>query len=357
MKILLFIDNLGPGGAQRQICGLAVMLCRHGHNVKVCTYYPHDFYKDYLDQNKVTNEIIPGADNPKKRIWVVRKYFKQEQPDWVIAYQETPSLVACVAKILGCDFKLIVSERNTTQKVGMNERVRFFLYRWADAIVPNSHAQERWLYAHHPWMKQKITTITNFVDLDKFHIKKHVKNEIPEILVVGSIFGSKNTKGYIQACKILKDKGVKFHTSWYGWMKDVNSYMLEVKELIKELDLEDVFTIEDKTENIVPVYQKADYYCMPSFFEGTPNVLCEAIACGLPVASSDICDNGLYVEDEINGYLFNPSDVDEMAFKIEKLLTIDKEHYLNFSKNSRSIAEEKLSMERFYNEYRMILEK
>ena len=49
MKLLLFIDNLGSGGAQRQLIGLAVMLKQYGYEVKVCTYYPHDFYKYYSE--------------------------------------------------------------------------------------------------------------------------------------------------------------------------------------------------------------------------------------------------------------------------------------------------------------------
>ena len=44
MRVLLFIDNLGAGGAQRQFCGLACMLKQHGYIVKVVTYYNDPFY-------------------------------------------------------------------------------------------------------------------------------------------------------------------------------------------------------------------------------------------------------------------------------------------------------------------------
>ena len=88
MKILLFIDNLGAGGAQRQLVGLAVMLKQQNYDVKVCTYYPHDFYKTYLDENNVKKEIILGADNAKRRIFVVRSYFKNplHKLDYMLKY-------------------------------------------------------------------------------------------------------------------------------------------------------------------------------------------------------------------------------------------------------------------------------
>ena len=182
-KILLFTDSLGAGGAQRQLVGLAIFLKEKGYDVKVSTYHNIDFYKSILDEKHVANELIPEADNGKRRIWAVRNYFKKECPDCVIAYQETPSLVACVAKLLGSKFRLIVSERNTTQRVGINERIRFFLYHWSDAIVPNSYAQSEFLISHYPWMKSKLTTITNFVDLKRFDFSAKEKCQVPLKLI------------------------------------------------------------------------------------------------------------------------------------------------------------------------------
>ena len=209
-RILLFIDSLGAGGAQRQLVGLAVMLKKKGYEVKVATYHSIEFYKKQLDNDCITNELIPNAGPAKKRIWAVRQYFKREKPDWVIAYQETPSLVACIAKMLGGKFRLIVSERNTTQGIGVNERIRFFLYRWADAIVPNSYTQERFLINRYTWMKVKVKTITNFVDLKRFAFVKKDKRETPLIVIAATIWPSKNTIGLIQAAKILKEKGLQF---------------------------------------------------------------------------------------------------------------------------------------------------
>ena len=182
-KIVLFTDSLGAGGAQRQLVGLAIMLKAKGYDVTVATYYDIEFYKKHLDDAGVRNLLMPNAGNTKKRILAVRTFLKKEKPDWVIAYLETPSLLACIAKVTGGKFRLIVSERNTTQTVGMNERVRFFLYRWADAIVPNSYAQENYLTSHYPWMQKKLKTITNFVDLDFFSFIERKKRNVPDLRI------------------------------------------------------------------------------------------------------------------------------------------------------------------------------
>lgn len=354
-KILLFTDSLGAGGAQRQLVGLAYLLKDKGYHVKVCTYHHSDFYKSYLDENHIKNEIIPNALDTRNRIWAVHQYFKREKPNWVIAYQETPSLVACFSRLMGCKFKLIVSERNTTQKIGWNERIRFFLYRFADTIVPNSFAQEKWLATHYPWMKKKIKTITNFVDLEKFYYIEHIRKDIPVIMVAASVWHPKNTLGLITATSILKDRGVKLKIMWYGKTKKWVEYLSDCYKLIEQYELDEYFSLLDKTKDIKSIYHESDYFCLPSFYEGTPNVICEAIASGLPVMCSDVCDNSRYVVDGNNGILFNPQNPYDMADKIQTFISQSDDDYMKACKESRNHAEKLLSKEIFIEKYLQIL--
>lgn len=355
-KIILFTDSLGAGGAQRQLVGLGIMLKNAGYDITVATYYDIDFYRSQLDEAGVRNVLVPKAADSKKRIMVVRSFFKKEQPDWVIAYQETPSLVACVAKVLGGKFRLIVSERNTTQHIGRNDRVRFFLYRWADAIVPNSYTQGEFLVSHYSWMKKKLTTISNFVDLTQFSYVKKKKREIPEIAVAASIWSSKNTLGFVDAIKILVNRGVKFHVSWYGKSDSNLDYFNLCQQKIVKYDLQSYIELKDKTKQIKQVYQNADFFCLPSFYEGTPNVICEAMSCGCPVICSSVCDNSIYVEDGDNGFLFDPHNPKSMAESIGRALLVTDYEYAYLSNQSRNRAERLLSEKTFLDKYIKIIE-
>lgn len=355
-KIILFTDCLGAGGAQRQLVGLAIMLKEKDYNVTVATYHNIDFYKKQLDDAGVRNLVIPNGSNKKTRIWAVRTFLKKERPDWVVSYQETPSLLACIAKVTGCKFRLIVSERNTTQAVGMNERVRFFLYRWADAIVPNSYAQENYLTSHYPWMQKKLKTITNFVDLDYFSFIERKKRKVPEIVIAATIWSSKNTLGFIEAVKKLVDRNSRFHVSWYGKSNIDMDYYNESLQKIQEYGIQDYIELKDKTKQIKNVCHNADLFCLPSFYEGTPNVICEAISTGLPVACSDVCDNYIYVKPGCNGVLFDPNNPNDMANKISQLLYISSLEFEKYQKNSRQIALGKLSKDVFVDAYVKIIE-
>lgn len=357
MKVYLFTDNLGSGGAQRQLVGLAIMLANKHFDVKVCTYYSHDFYKDQLDKNGVQNEIICCASNKIKRIFKIFMYFKREHPDCVIAYQETPSIIASVAKLFGCKYKLIVSERNTTQTINWMAKFRFHLFRLADFVVPNAYAQEEFIQKSFSFLNKKILTIPNYVDLDFFYpLSKRLRKDIPEIIVVASIFAPKNTLGFLDAVDEMKKRNLRFHISWYGKVESHIDYFNQCQEKINKMGLEDVIELKAKTVRIRDFYQNADFFCLPSFYEGTPNVICEAMACGLPILCSDVCDNPLYVVAGENGFLFNPYDKFSIADKFERAISLTEEQYLLYCEVSRKKAEEKFSKDIFIRSYIKLIE-
>lgn len=356
MKIILFTDSLGAGGAQRQLVGLAKLLNEAGDDVKVLTYHKNEFYAPILQDNGIKYVLLENAEGGVKRIISFIKYIKKEKPNSLIAYQETPSLIACLAKICSPKVNLIVSERNTTQHIDWNARIRFFLYKWANKIVPNSYSQERFIKRNYPQLSSKVFTITNFVDLDKFcAINRKSRSEIPVVMVAASIFEPKNTLGLIEAAKLIKERGVNVLIKWYGFSGTHINYYNNCLQKIKEYSLDNFIQLLPKTKDIRRCYDQADYFCLPSFFEGTPNVICEAISCGLPVACSDVSDNSIYVHEGVNGTLFNPSSPQSMADGILRLLSISEKQYIEYSRKSRQLAEEVLSSKIFLEKYQIIL--
>lgn len=355
-KIILFTDSLGAGGAQRQLVGLAKLLKDAGEQVTVLTYYKNEFYAPFLEENNVRYNLLEDVRGALKRIIKVCKYIRQEKPDVLISYQEVPSLIACIAKVCNPKIRLIVSERNTTQVIDKNVKIRFFLYRWADAIVPNSYSQERFIKEHYPKLMDKVVTVTNFVDIENFDVAKDktISNK-PIIMVAATIFNSKNTLGLIDAVNHIKKEERNFIIKWYGYSEHFETYYNQCMKKIKEYGLADCIQLLPKTLRIKECYHSADYFCLPSFFEGTPNVICEAISCGLPVLCSDVCDNAFYVHEGKNGFLFNPKSPESIADAIKRMLLLNETQYVEFSRMSRMIAEEKLSQDVFLKKYQEVM--
>ena len=358
-KILCFIDSLGSGGAQRQLVGLACFLKEKNYDVTMACYHDNRFFADQLLSNGVTYQFLEKAKKTTFRLWHVARYFRKLKPDVVIAYQETPSICACVAKLFNHSFKLIVSERSTTQHTGRNERIRFNLFRVADYVVPTAFSQEEYIKTNFSKLASRTITIPNFVDLEHFvPPAKRVRRDVPEIMIAASVWPSKNTLGFIDAVALLKQKGYKFHISWYGIEYGNNpihlEYVKRCQNRIDQCDTGQYITLKEKTKQIKICYQESDFFCLPSFYEGTPNVICEAMACGLPVVCSDVCDNSHYVEDGKNGYLFNPHNISSIVAAFERLFALNDAGYKSFCKNSRDCAERKLAKEKFVKNLRIL---
>ncbi len=354
-KVILLTESLASGGAERQLVSLAVLLKRNRENVVVWTYYPDDFYLPLLDQANVAHQCVAnGLSRGRRLIAIIRELYKAK-PSAVVAYLDTACVMACVAKMVlrlsGRDFRLIVSERNVTQKLSFRERIKFYSYRFADFIVPNSYTQGEFIRQNYPSLTDKVKVITNFIDLDFFHPTEYEgKSDMVRILSVARVSRQKNVLNYIRAIKNVVECGMNVQVDWYGESLDENYYKRCCEE-VKLLRLEGIFEFHPSSRDVRSAYWNVDVFCLPSLYEGFPNVLCEAMACGLPIACSRVCDNERIVENGENAMLFDPNDVDDMTKKMISILHLSEKERREMGRKSREIIETKFSSDTFINQY------
>jgi glycosyltransferase involved in cell wall biosynthesis len=357
-KILLFINSLGPGGAERQLAGLACMLKKNGYTIEVLCYDNNLFYKPLLDKEGVKITLLNSKKSKYQKIISAHNKIKAFNPDIVISYLEMASIITCIDKLIfRAKYILFVSERNTTTIMNLSEKIRFFLFKIANIIIPNSYSQKDFINKNFPDLSKKTRVISNFVDTEHFNndlIRE--RHNIPKILIAAGICESKNTIGLIEAAKILKEKNIKCIFEWYGVVKPKSEYTQTCEKKVKEYELEEYFKFHEKTTKIKEAYLNADYFCLPSIFEGTPNVIAEAMACKLPIICSNVCDNHLYVTEGKTGFLFNPQKYNDIADAIIKALNLSDNAYKNMCETNRKVAEEKFSPQNFIDKYINIIE-
>ena len=354
--IICLIENLGSGGAERQLSGLAVLLHQQGHDVEVWYYVDKDFYVPYLKENGVVSRYMPELRDSIKRFFTLHKQLRKAAPDTVISYSASPSMICSALKMVGAKYNLIVSERNTTQSITRREKLLFYLYRWADYIVPNSHAQGRFLSSYSPKLAPKINVITNFVDTTRFSPTKDLVIISPttRVVCVGRLFEQKNIPTFIEAVAKVAQDGYSFHVDWFG--KDYgDAYAAKCHEAHARCQMENYFTFHEPQTDIEVQYRNHDVFFLPSIYEGYPNVLCEAMSCGLPVMGSRVSDVPDLIAEGENGFLFDPKDVDDMARNVERMLDLTPEERLRMGEKSREIAVERFSKEKFLQKYLEII--
>lgn len=351
MKIVCLLRALDVGGVERQMTSLAVFLKNAGHDVEVMKYHHQNFNEDFLQENGVPVVYIPKNRGTLNLCRRMADYFKDNKIDVVISFSIGANIKACIARMMYKDFKLVVSERNYNHCFYPTEYFRFVVYGMADRIVSNSQAQNDFIIKKFPSKVPKCQAIVNFVDLVKFQPAQTApENEVIHIVTTARVTKRKNVHGYIAAARALVDRGYRFTIDWYGCARK-NKYYYKCMELIEKNGLQDVFHIHDAVKNVAELYHSADLFCLPSFYEGTSNSICEAIASGLPVACSDVSDSGIYVQPGRNGWLFNPENPQTIIDTLAEALDAGTEKLREYGRTSRSIAEEKLSIERFTGEY------
>lgn len=170
--------------------------------------------------------------------------------------------------------------------------------------------------------ERRIFVLTNAVYLNQITSKnaKTAKEEF-KLLFVGWIWRHKGIFDLINSIEILKQKGYKIKIDVVG--PQVNKEeSANVLNAIRSKDLtEEVKIIGEKTSNEVQAfYSNADIFILPSYVEGFPYVILEAMSWGLPIVSSKIGAIPDVITDWINGFLIEPGDSLALIEKIEVLI-------------------------------------
>lgn len=157
---------------------------------------------------------------------------------------------------------------------------------------------------------------------------------------------NKPQKGYdiaLKACKILKDRGIKFR--WYALGR--GSYEREMRSFIQENNLESDFILLGTTDNPYPYFKKADLYVQTSRHEGFGLSIAEARLLNVPVVTTEFDAVYNQMIPEENG-LVVPQDPVAVADAIERLLRDKKlyQHIVSFLKTEKKGNTEEL--EKFY---------
>ncbi len=161
----------------------------------------------------------------------------------------------------------------------------------------------------------------------------------------------KNPLTVLKACKILMNKydNVKILIAGEGELKD------EVDSFIKNENIGGRVIHFPFRKDVVEMLNAIDLYLLPSFWEGLPYGLIEAMAVKIPAVASNVDGIPEVIQNYFNGILVQPNDVEQIADATEKLM-IDNELYSKLSKNARDTIVEKFSLSKMVSETEKIYE-
>lgn len=176
------------------------------------------------------------------------------------------------------------------------------------------------------------------VDPQLYEKRPKQENTVPRILCVGRLCPAKGQHLLLEACSILQKRGYTFEVVLVGDGPERES----LEKLRKDLGLENQVHFKGilGQEEVRNEYQQADLFILPSFSEGIPVVLMEAMAMEIPVISTRITGIPELIDHGSDGLLATPGDVDDLVRKIQMLL-FDSRLRLHLGKAGRNKIQDK----------------
>ena len=164
---------------------------------------------------------------------------------------------------------------------------------------------------------RKIRIVNNFLNVQEFQPAAVPKDTAKKILFIcGSESLRKGLEVVLESIRYLSHDGIGDSRFVFVAANE------QVRRKVEELKVHPYVEIRDMLtkKEMIQEYQKAHLFVLPSFGEGFPNSLLEAMASGLPVIASRVGAVPEVIEDRVNGILIDPGDPGALTRAIKLLI-------------------------------------
>lgn len=324
-RVAFVIPGLGIGGAERVFVTLLRHLSRARVEPHLIAFHDGPLARD-LPADVQTH--IVGVPRLRYGVWRLLRLLRRLSPDVLVTTQGYLNAVLLVCRRWLLPTRLVVREVIGEQYLeGSSFRAPFYtLYlRWcraADRVVFQSDGALREVLAREPTLRDKAVRIHNPVDFDAiaaFTAGKQSPYHSAgfQIVSAGRLTRQKGFDVLLRAVALLVEEGLRLSLTVLGEGSERKS----LERLARDLGVEDRVTWRGIEANPFPFFAHADVFVLASRYEGFPNALLEALACGCAVVATT-CRHGPaeMVRDGVNGTLVPPEDPVALARAIRALV-------------------------------------
>lgn len=307
---------------------------QYGHSVIALGPEDEKYWKTKFRDNNIEYRKLSvqrNGINPLKDLQTYKElyfFMKKEKPDKIFVYQAKTIIYGCLAAkfsgikeiyplvaglgsiFRGCGFK------NYIVKTIMNIEYKAAFYVSKKVFFQNHDDKQEFINKKLIDPEKIVIINGSGVNLEKF--TPEPLPESPAFLFIGRLIKDKGIVEYLEACKKIKEKYPNVRCMLVG-PYDTNPSVLNPKKL--EAYIKNNIVEYFGEQNDVRKYiAQCSIYILPSYHEGTPKTVLEAMAMGRPIITSNAPGCRETVKDGKNGYLVDVKDIDGLVEKMEYLL-------------------------------------
>lgn len=156
------------------------------------------------------------------------------------------------------------------------------------------------------------------VNADLFH-PRAVRRTVPLVVVTARLLWDKGLGEFVAAARLLRQKGVQARFAIVGDVDPGNRACID-PAILDQWRTEGIVELLGFRQDMPQVLAAADIACLPSYREGLPKALLEAMAAGLPCVTTDVPGCREAVRDRENGYLVPPRNHEALAHALQQLI-------------------------------------
>jgi glycosyltransferase involved in cell wall biosynthesis len=355
--ILFVIDELCEmGGAERVLLNMIRLLPRERFRCSLVTFntepslgifesFPCPWHLYPLRRTYDWNALRVAAQ--------IRRLIHSEHVSIVHTFFETSDLWGgLVAKLSGCPI-LISSRRDMgILRRPMHQYAYRLLNPLFDCVLTVSEEVRGFCLRHDRLPPDKVVTLYNGIEM-----RKATNSASPAALrallgldgasqIVSTVAHVRRVKGLDIFIRAAAAVCREFPRAAFLVIGDNHepAHFSELEQLTASLGLADNVRFLGPSEQVFPLLQMSDVFCLPSRSEGFSNALVEAMACGLPCVATRVGGNAEALSDGENGFLVAPEDVEGTADRILTLLR-QPERAQRMGHAARQVAEAKFTQE------------
>lgn len=335
VRVMLVVSSLEHAGAERQVVALANHLDRDLFEMHVCSLSEHVPLAVGLGQHTTLHVVQKRSRFDTSVISRLAALLKRLRIDVVHTFLFDAEIAGRLAARLAHVKVCIGSERNTDYVRPRLHTLALRLTRsFCDGLVANSRSGKRFNIRTLGLPDSHIHVVYNGVDTNVFRPRTvdALRGELGiadgdrVVAMVAHFKRQKNHGMFFEvATRVLESEP----NTWFlcvgeplrDGLQGSNEYHQQMSQLVDSLGIRSRFKFLGTRSDVADIYNICDVVVLTSRREGTPNVLLEAMASGVPVVATDVADNAVHVPNGHTGYIVPLDDVEQMAEHLLCLLS------------------------------------